>query len=88
MNPDTGHLVEILNGTAPDGRPLKELLRDGYRELPEPFDIDAKNELAGKRETYVDLGRASPLSQWAADQRRRKEKKKQRNRRRRKETKR
>lgn len=84
MNPDTGHLVRILNDAAPDGRSLEELSEAGYQEVPAELD-DAVQELLGDQdEACLDLYSPSPLSQWAADQRHRKEKKKARNRARRK----
>ena len=82
MDPDTGHLLKLLNGVD-----LKKLLQAGYEEIPQELAAEAKVALGEQSETYVDLSDVSPLSQWAADHRRHKAKNKARNRRLRKESK-
>lgn len=77
MDPDTGHLL-TLDEDSPE-------VPAGYLEVPDALQEEARQLLAERSETYVDLGDGSQLWQWVGDHRRRKAKVKTRNRRLRKE---
>lgn len=69
MNVDTGHLVmtESLEE-------VKELVKQGYEVVPEELNRAIEEELAGKKETHVDLTDKGKLSRWAAKKRKSKRK--------------
>lgn len=60
MNPDTGHLVALERD---------EKLRKGYERVPAMLEKIAHAELAGRRETFVNLATATPLAEWAKKKR-------------------
>lgn len=67
MNPNTGHLIALHDGTS---------ISSAYDRLPKRLLSDAQQELSGKSETYVDLMSDSPLADWAKKKRKAKAKKK------------
>lgn len=58
---------ETLKSTE-DVEKIKENLK-GLEPLPDELQKEAEKELAGQKETYVDLNSDSPLAKWAADRR-------------------
>jgi hypothetical protein len=60
MNVDNGHLIKLAQ---------YEAMRAGYHEIPPELQTEANRELSGKKETFVDLGKPSPLANWAAKKR-------------------
>lgn len=73
MNVETGRLINTLGCT---GEELEELWQAGYKSVPEELQPEAEKELAGKKETVVDLKSGNPLANWAAGQREKKNKRK------------
>jgi hypothetical protein len=63
MNPYTGHLVVLADGTA---APF------GYEQLEEKLSAIATVELAGRAEAHVDLRKSGPLQDWAKKKRKEK----------------
>lgn len=62
MNPDTGHIVVDINDV-PENR------RSRYLRIPTELYAEAKEELGGQRETYINPNRARNLAAWAANNR-------------------
>ena len=73
MNPDTGHLVKV------DKEELKDLMSQGYQEVPESHKLAAEKKLSGKKEVYVSLKSGGKLSKlccsWRRDKKLRRKKK-------------
>lgn len=61
MNPYTGHLVALDDGEAVP--PDYEAIKSRYMR------VIAEKELAGQRETHVNLQAKTPLAQWAKKKR-------------------
>lgn len=64
MNPYTGHLVVLDDGTAAPA---------GYEKLlEEKLAAAATAELAGRQEAHIDLRKRGPLQDWAKKKRKEK----------------
>ena len=64
MNPDTGHLVDLMSDNA------KEFAKEkGYDPVPDELEPAAKRKLAGKDEAYVSRNSGGKLSKWGAKKR-------------------
>ena len=62
MDPNTGHLVSNIND-------LPEDVREKYKRLTGLLADEARDALAGERETYINLNARTNLAKWAANQR-------------------
>ena len=71
VNPETGHLIDT-RGLTPREKAL--LIADGYEPIPQALHLEAVEELAGRRDTFVPLSGRSRLARHAADQRRKRRK--------------
>lgn len=65
MNIYNGHLMEAFTKEIPDN----------YHIIPEEYDMVAKLELAGKKETIVGLESSGTLSRWAKKKREKRKRK-------------
>jgi hypothetical protein len=63
MNPDTGHLIDLI-------RDKKRIdMPEGYDTIPKRLEAEARKALAGQQEAHVDLQARTPLAVWAKKKR-------------------
>jgi hypothetical protein len=65
MNPDSGHLIDLLRKE--DKKRLD--LPDGYDTIPRRLQAEAMKALAGQQEAHLDLQARTPLAVWAKKKR-------------------
>ena len=63
MDVNTGHLINTVSCT---GEEVEKLKKAGYIAVPKEHQPEAEKELAGKKETVLDLKCGNELSNWAA----------------------
>jgi hypothetical protein len=62
MNINTGEIRMLENLTKKE---KSELFKEGFREVPEELEEEAKKELAGQERAFVDARKRTSLNTWA-----------------------
>ena len=76
MNPDNGHLVDLLKMTDEEKERWLKMNDGKYILVPNELHTAAMMKLNGENETYVSMHSGGKLSRWAASQRKLRRKKK------------